>query len=135
MSRTRIIGFIFGAALLAACGSARLVRQDQAGGTLALNGDQGKAMEDAHRKMAAHCGPGNYQIVSQGEEVIGQDTAARADTYDQPDGTTTTAGSSTRNATEWRVNYQCGQGAAAAPPPGPAPMAPPPGGPAPAPGY
>ena len=123
MSRTRIIGFIFGAALLAACGSARLVRQDQMGGTLALNGDQGKAMEDAHRKMAAHCGPGNYQIVSQGEEVIGTDTAARADTYDQPDGTTTTAGSSTRQATEWRVNYQCG-GAAA----GPAPMAPAPAG-------
>jgi hypothetical protein len=134
MSRTRIIGFIFGAALLAACGSARLVRQDQGGGTLALNGDQNKAMEDAHRKMAAHCGPGNYQIVSQGEVVVGQDTAARADTYDQPDGTTTTAGSSTRDATEWRVNYACGGAAAAPPPMAPAPGGPPPE-PAPAPGY
>jgi hypothetical protein len=134
----RKIGFVLAAALLAACGSARVVQRNQVGGVIALNGDQGKAMEEAHREMAAHCGPGNYTIVQEGEVVIGQDTVARADTYDHQDGTTTTAGTSTRDAKEWRITYQCGGVAAApAPAPGPAPMGPPPPppGPAPAPGY
>ena len=127
----RKIGFVFAVALLAACGSARVVQQNQTGGVIALNGDPGKAMEAAHREMAAHCGPGNYRIVEKNEVVVGQDTVARADTHEHRDGTTTTAGQSTRDAVENRITYQCGAGAAA---PGPAPMGPPPP-PAPAPGY
>ena len=126
----RKIGFVLAAVLLIACGSARVVQQNQTGGVIALNGDPGKAMEAAHREMAAHCGPGNYTIVDKREVVVGQDTVARADTYEQRDGTTTTAGSSTRDAVEHRITYQCGVAAG----PAPAPMGPPPG-PAPAPGY
>ena len=129
------------AALLAACGSARVVNRNQTGGVIALNGDRGKAMEQAHREMAAHCGPGNYTIVQEGEVVVGQDTVARTDqdTYEHRDGTSSTAtgAASTRDATEWRVSYQCGGGGGAPPAPagGPPPAPPPGGAPPPGQGY
>jgi hypothetical protein len=132
MIRKLSLGFLF-AALVAACGSARLVNQTQYGGTYALVGDRNKAMEQAMREMARHCGPNNFTIVSQGEVPVGTDSAHRTDTVQNRDGSVTQAGGdSTRTATEWRVEYQCGQGAGAPPPAGP-PGPPPP--PAPAPGY
>lgn len=141
---------------IAACGSARVIKRTQYGGVIALQGDRGKAMEQAHKEMGGHCGPGNYSIVQEGEEVIGTDTVARSDTDYGEDtayaegtntsgnssstaggsstrgGSSTQAQSSTREAVEWRVHYQCG-GAPAGAPAGPPP--PPPPGPAPAPGY
>ncbi|HUQ04599.1 MAG TPA: hypothetical protein VM261_18995 [Kofleriaceae bacterium] len=153
------LGLLF-ATLVAACGSARIVSRTQYGGIVALQGDRGKAMEQAHKEMAAHCGAGNYAIVQEGEEVIGTDTVAQSDTNYGEDtayaegtqnsgdssataggastrgGSSTNAQTSTRNAVEWRVHYQCGGAPAGA---GPAPMAPPPppsgGGAPPPPGY
>lgn len=114
-----------GAVLLAACGSARVVQRTQYGGVVALEGDRGKAMEGAHREMAAHCGQGNYQIVQEGEEVVGQVTEyGEATDYDRR-GEVTHGASETTNKTEWRVHYQCGGAPAPQPPP------PPPGGGAP----
>lgn len=139
------------ATLVAACGSARIVKRTQYGGVIALQGDRGKAMEQAHNEMGAHCGAGNYSIVQEGEEVIGTDTVARSDTAYGEDtayaegthnsgnssstaggqstrgGSSTAASASTREAVEWRVHYQCGGAPAGA---GPAP-----GGPPPPPGY
>lgn len=117
---------------LAACGSARVIQRTQAGGVIELQGDRGKAMEQANQEMAAHCGPNNYTIVQEGEEAIGTDTYSREDTsadahtsrsgrHSSAD-STTTGQTSTRTATAWRVHYQC-NGAAG---PGPAPMGPPP---------
>jgi hypothetical protein len=128
---------------LAACGSARVIQRTQAGGVIELQGDRGKAMEQANQEMAAHCGPNNYTIVQEGEEAIGTDTYSREDTsagsQTSRSGRTTTAGStttgqqSTRTATAWRVHYQC-NGAQGAPPPmaqqpagQPPPPPPPPG--------
>lgn len=130
---------------LAACGSARVIQRTQVGGVIELQGDRGKAMEQANSEMAAHCGPNNYTIVQEGEEAIGTDTYTREDTSAAATnhGRTTTAGStttgqqSTRTATAWRVHYQCngaaGAGApaampAAAPAGPPPPPPPPPGG-------
>ena len=137
-------------ALVAACGSARVIQRTQYGGTIALQGDRGKAMEQAHKEMGAHCGPGNYSIIQEGEEVVGTDTVARSDTDYGEDtayaegtqnsgdssstaggsstrgGSSTQAASSTRDAVEWRVHYQCGGAPAGAPGPGPAPGGPPP---------
>ena len=131
---------LFGAALLAACGHAEYVTQTQTGGIIRLVGDQGKAFEDAQKKMAAHCGPNNYTITQRGEEVIGQDTftnsntqygedtvAGSASQYDSNSsnsvgasstrgGSNTQGVTSTRQATEQRVRYLCGQ---VAPAPGP----------------
>ena len=128
---------------LAACGSARVIQRTQAGGVIELQGDRGKAMEQANAAMASHCGPNNFTITQEGEEAIGTDTFSREDTSAAANtsrsGRTTTADStttgqqSTRTATAWRVHYQCnGAGGpapmpAAAPGPG-APPPPPPGG-------
>jgi hypothetical protein len=110
---------------LAGCGSARYVQRTQYGGTIALNGDRGKAMEAATKDMQAHC-PGGYQVLQEGEVPIGTDTGARSDTYQNRDGSVTQqAGQSTRTATEWRVQYQC-NGAPVAPAPAPAGPPPPP---------
>jgi hypothetical protein len=129
---------------LAACGSARVIQRTQAGGVIELNGDRGKAMEQANQEMAAHCGPNNYTITQEGEEAIGTDTYSREDTSaaasqsrsgrHQTADSTTTGQTSTRTATAWRVHYACNgaQGAApmaqpaAAPPPAGGPPAPPP---------
>jgi hypothetical protein len=135
--------------VLAACGSARVIQRTQTGGVIELQGDRGKAMEQANQEMASHCGPNNYTIVQEGEEAIGTDTYTRQDTNSggqtngrggYQEGSTTQGQQSTRTATAWRVHYQC-NGAG-----GPAPMAPqgpaggpPPGGgappPPPGPGY
>ena len=117
---------------LAACGSARVISRTQAGGVIELQGDKGKAMEQANQEMSAHCGPGNFTITQEGEEVIGTDTVATEDTAEdtktsrsgrrQSTDTSTVATTSTRQATAWRVHYSCnGAGGGGAPPP-PAPM-------------
>jgi len=107
-------------ALIAACGSARVVHRTQYGGIIALQGDRGKAMEEARRIMWEHCG-GQYTIVEEGEHVVGTETRGGSETYVTEDGTEVTeGGESTHESTEWRVKYQCGQAPpppAAAPPP------------------
>lgn len=123
---------------LAACGSARVIQRTQSGGVIELQGDRGKAMEQANQQMASHCGPNNFTIVQEGEEAIGTDTYTRQDqsTVDQTSrsGRTSTSDTTaqgvqqTRTATAWRVHYQC-NGAGGPAPMGPAPGgAPPPGG-------
>jgi hypothetical protein len=92
----------------AGCGHARLVSRTQYGGVYALEGDRNKAMEDAHGQMSSHC-QGPYSIVSEGENIIGSDSAQSNETYVAEDGTVVNqGGQSTRQATEWRVQYQCG---------------------------
>src|SRR5688572_17928297 len=127
---------------LAACGSARVIQRTQAGGVIELQGDRGKAMEQANQEMAAHCGPNNYTIVQEGEEAVGTDTYSREDTSAQAGQSrsgrrqyadqTTTGQTSTRTATAWRVHYQCNNAQGPAPMAQPAPQ-PAPGGPPPPP--
>jgi hypothetical protein len=133
MLRTLSLGLVVA---IAACGSARVISRTQAGGVIELQGDRGKAMEQANSEMNAHCGPGNFTITQEGEEAIGTDTVARTDTAE--DTKTSRSGrrsstdstevntTSTRTATAWRVHYQCN--GAGGPPPGPAAAPPPPGG-------
>jgi hypothetical protein len=119
---------------MGACGAARVIQRNQAGGVIELQGDRGKAMEQAGMEMSAHCGPNNFTIVQEGEEVVGQDTMVREDTATdsktsrsgrrQSTDSATTTTQSTRNATAWRVHYQCGGGAMV----GPDGPPPPPGG-------
>ena len=126
--------------VLAACGSAKVIQRTQTGGVIELNGDRGKAMEQANDEMSRHCGPNNFTITQEGEEAVGTDTFTREDTsadsatsrngrHSSTD-QTTVGQQSTRTATAWRVHYQC-NGAGGPPPPsggGGAPPPPPPGG-------
>lgn len=102
--------WLAGAVLLVACGHARLVQRTPDGGTLALAGpDRVRAVDDAHRKMAGHCGPGNYSIVREGEVVIGQVHQTSTRSRRNPDGTVVQSnGARTRNAVEWHIEYRCG---------------------------
>src|SRR5262245_7471025 len=100
MLRKVSLGLILGLIIaLAACGSARVIQRTQVGGVIELQGDRGKAMEQANQEMATHCGPNNYTIVSEGEEAIGTDTYSREDTnaasQTSRSGRSTTAGSTT----------------------------------------
>ena len=141
---------LLGAATMTACvGSAELVTQNQTGGVYRLIGVRDKAVADAHKQMAQHCGPGNYTITQQGEEAIGTDVITRSDTQYGEDtvaggasqtsysgngssssavGASSTRGGastqgiqSTRTATEWRMHYVCGAPGAGGPPPPPPP--------------
>jgi hypothetical protein len=137
MLRKASLGLILA---LAACGSARVIQRTQVGGVIELQGDKGKAMEQANQEMAAHCGPNNYTIVQEGEEAIGTDTYVREDTSSgsqtsrsgrtTQSGSTTTGQQSTRTATAWRVHYQCNGAQQMAPAPGGAPAPQPAAGPA-----
>src|SRR3970282_107595 len=103
------------------------------GGVIELQGDRGKAMEQANQEMNAHCGPGNFTITQEGEEAIGTDTGAREDTAEATKSSrsgrrsstdsTTVATTSTRTATAWRVHYACN--GAGGPPPAPTGAEPP----------
>ena len=131
MFRTLALGLVVA---LAACGSARVISRTQAGGVIELQGDRGKAMEQANSEMNAHCGPGNFTITQEGEEAIGTDTVATEDTAQDTKAsrsgrrsstdTSTVATTSTRTATAWRVHYACN--GAGGPPPAPTGAEPPP---------
>lgn len=130
---------------LAACGSARVIQRTQAGGVIELQGDRGKAMEQANQEMAQHCGPNNWTILQEGEEAIGTDTYTRENTnagsttshdgHSTQSGATTTGQQSTRTATAWRIHYQCNGAAGPQPMPAAAPGGPPPPPPPGGPGY
>lgn len=83
-------------------GQAKVFAQTQTGGTLILEGDEGKAMADADKKMAMHCGMGNYQVVSRDTVVVGHenysDSVAQQQGQTDSAGVVSTAGSSTSDS-------------------------------------
>src|ERR1041384_6223303 len=58
---------------LAACGTARIVSKTPVGGTIELEGDHNKAMEQANQEMADHCGLSNFTVLSEGAEPVDSD--------------------------------------------------------------
>jgi hypothetical protein len=93
-----VIGLALAPLLLSGCvlGSAKIWSQDTTGGVLALQGDEGDAMKDADKKMAAHCGFGNYEIVKRETIVVGQEQYSNTNYGEQQNtqGQQTTAGAS-----------------------------------------
>lgn len=96
MSRSLSPGLIGAVLALAACGTARIVQKTPQGGVIELQGDHGKAMEQANEEMAAACP--DFIVVRDGPEPIA----------DSPGGS---------GATVYRVRYQCGDVAPTATPP------------------
>jgi hypothetical protein len=131
MLRKLSVGLVL---VLAACGSAKVITRTQTGGIIQLDGDRGKAQEQANGMMNSHCGPGNWTVTQEGEEAIGTDTFTREDTATDSatsrsgrrssTDSTTTGQQSTRTATAWRIHYTCN--GAGGPPPGGGGGAPPP---------
>jgi hypothetical protein len=100
---------VFAALALAACsGSYRVVKKTQAGGEVALVGPQESAREKADEYMRTQC-PAGFDIVEEGEAVVGSTTTARTadggkNIFGQKTSTTTADSTDKR---EWRIKYQC----------------------------
>ncbi len=92
---------------LGGCGTYRVVRRTPNGGEVALQGTPGKAHEAADQYMASQC-PSGYDIVEEGEAVIGSETQAQTtrdkNVWGRPVQRTT---ESTTDKSEWRIKYQC----------------------------
>lgn len=82
---------------LCACGSARLIHQDQEGGIIQLDGDRTSAMNEAAQVMMQQCGAGNFHLISQGEEPVGTETVPGVGSQRE-----------TRPLVAWRIHYACG---------------------------
>ncbi len=116
------------ATLVLGCSGIRVVKASKAGGEIALIGDREGAMEKARLEMANTCGgPQNYDIMEEGETVIGTHSTASSQTeaghsWTGAPATRTSGSSDTVEKTEWRVKYSCKGAAQPAPPAGaPAP--------------
>jgi hypothetical protein len=112
---------VLGAAATAlwGCSGIRVVKASKSGGEIALIGDREGAMEKAREEMARTCGgPNNYEVIEEGEAVIGEVTSGEAhrNLLGGVSGT-----SETTQKTEWRVKYACKGAAPAAPPANDAP--------------
>lgn len=60
--------------LLIGCGgTARIYQQDTNSATFVLEGVEEKALDDAHKKMAAHCGARGYHLVKRDTVVVGKE--------------------------------------------------------------
>ena len=124
-----LVVFSLLAGSLVACapqGSYREVKVAQGGGELALEGDRALAHQKAEDYMKSKCQAG-YTILEEGEATVGTDTTtsssgsgvrAHGVTFGHKSNT-----SSTRDATEWRVQYQCKDAAGSPTPPAPPPAA------------
>jgi hypothetical protein len=99
-------GLVLAVAFTGCVGQAVMVRRDQNGGVLALRGLRDRAMEDANRQMALHCG-GAYTIVAEENAVVGQQTTASAHTQYGEWSDTKTARAVTSEVTEYRITYAC----------------------------
>ena len=88
------------------CSSIRVVQRTPNGGTVALHGPEDGAREKADEYMRAQCsmsGFAGYEIVEEGEAVVGSETTSR--TQMETIGPVTTA--RTSDTREWRIAYRC----------------------------
>jgi hypothetical protein len=98
------------------CSAVRVVKVTRDGGEIALLGDREGAMEKARAEMAAQCGgPDSYEIVEQGEVVVGQVTQSREQQNVKRGRRGSFTGfssgtSTTTDQTEWRVLFECKSG-------------------------
>jgi hypothetical protein len=108
MLRLRFFLAALAATSLFACSSARIVRETQTGGTVALRGSRDGAREKAEALMQAKC-PRGYTILEQGEVAYGQ----QATTTQWNRNTATTQ---VEDKHEWQIVFQCAGSAAGAAP-------------------
>lgn len=104
----RFLLVAFAASSLFACSSARIVRETQTGGTVALRGSRDDAREKAEVLMREKC-PAGYTVLEQGEVAYGQQ--ATTTQWNR-----TTATTQVEDKHEWQIVFQCaGASASAAP--------------------
>lgn len=111
---------------LVGCATARVVtKYPNKGGVIAIpREDDSKSREKAEEMMRATCGGRGYQILKEGEAVVGSKATTETNVKRTPQKTEkkkflglefeeTTGGdnasstTTTRNETEWRITYKC----------------------------
>ncbi len=108
-----LLGLVVAAVSAMGCSSIRVVQMSREGGEIALFGDMEGAMESAREEMAYTCGgPQNYEIVRQGEVVVGEVTTVqeRSQPVRGPFGRRGRVRQQqvvTQPAREWHVFYRC----------------------------
>ncbi|MFO0664523.1 MAG: hypothetical protein U0174_11260 [Polyangiaceae bacterium] len=137
----RNVSFSVALMLSLGCGFVREVRRTPTGGEVAIRGRTSGTEKEAADLMNARCGGAGYDVLEEGEVVVGQQTV----TQSQGQGTVTQTRSgrittvntysqgtsSTQNTTEWRILYQCkGSAPTATPAPAQGPAGTPPAPPA-----
>ncbi len=110
MLRITTVLFLASLSLLTACSSIRVVQKTKEGGVLALKGPRDSAHEKAEEYMLSRC-PEGYDVLEEGEAVVGQDTSVRTE---QTRYGTSTSTAQTRDVREWRIVYRCTTDASAA---------------------
>lgn len=115
-----VVGFAGLALFAVGCihGNYRVVKTVPSAGEVALEGPQEEARQKAEGYMASRC-PSGYDIVEEGEAVVGQNSTSesRRSTTALIIPTTRTE-TSTTDKREWRIKYQCKGAPAAAAAPG-----------------
>lgn len=97
-------------------GEIRVVKTTKGGGEMALLGQRELARQKAEAEMARTCGAGRFEVLEEGETVVGQveqssgsqSTSNTRTFFGRP--AQTTSGSSTTETTqktEWRLKYAC----------------------------
>ena len=104
----------------AGCAGIRVVKRTPVGGELALVGAREEAQQKANEYMARQC-PGGYDVVEEGEAVVGQKTSTTASKTRGLFGEKQMQSDSvSEDKREWRVKYQCKRDAPEAPAAAPA---------------
>jgi hypothetical protein len=116
---TALLVILSASASLAACtpyGEIRVVKTSKSGGEMALLGVRDLARQKAEAEMARACGANNFEVLEEGEAVVGQVEHAQGSTSSTNGRTifgrpaAVTSGSSqteTTQKTEWRLKYSC----------------------------
>jgi len=116
--RTGAVVGVLGTVALLGCapqGNYRVVKKVNTGGELALEGQQEPARAKAEAYMKGQC-PAGYDIVEEGEAVVGQ--VGSAETRPKNSfvfGPSTATKTETTDKREWRIKFQCKGTAAGAP--------------------
>jgi hypothetical protein len=84
-----------------------VVNRTPTGGEIAMAGFMRNADDSAVQYMNSQC-PNGYDVVEEGEAVVGQETKAETTSSKTIDGRPSTeTTSSTTDKREWRIRYQC----------------------------
>jgi hypothetical protein len=99
----------------------REVKRTPSGGEVALLAQNGDAQAQAQSLMASRC-PAGYDILEEGEAVVGQEVQSNTTQRQGFFGPTQSTTAQSQDKREWRIKYQCkGAGGAPVAPAGTAP--------------
>lgn len=106
-------GILVGFSILAGCATARVVEfRPGIGGVIAVNpAGSAEARQKADVLMSQNCQSRNFEIVEEGESVVGSTSQARRTTRPYNGlfgpGISSNHTVQTTNQTEWRIKYKC----------------------------